>query len=234
MSAQQKKVLASLAALLVLGGCQYSHVETFDKSVPRGWEYVEIKNMPAEQASTSAASHTQPQELKKYTLDARNLFATGKADLSVKGTAQVQTAAGEISNNLPVVRQVNVIGYTDPVGSAEANQALSLKRAESVAAVLQKDGIPANIIRTEGRGSQDLVVSDCAERFKSDKNGQDACNQPNRRVVISVIGMPSQPGVPTFLNSSRNQAPTQDQPAAPQSNPQGWEEQVEPAVPPVR
>ena len=226
MSAQQKKVLASLAALLVLGGCQYSHIETFDKSVPRGWEYVEIKNTPATQ--------TQPQELKKYALDAHNLFATGKADLSVKGTAQVQTAAGEISNNLPAVRQVNVIGYTDPVGSAEANQALSLKRAESVAAVLQKDGIPANIIRTEGRGAQDVVVSDCAERFKSDKNGQDACNQPNRRVVISVIGMPSQPGVPTFLNSSRNQAPAQDQPATPQQNPQGWEEQVEPAASAVR
>ena len=58
MSAQQKKVLASLTALLVLGGCQYSHVETFDKSVPRGWEYVEVKDTPAEQATAPAATHT--------------------------------------------------------------------------------------------------------------------------------------------------------------------------------
>lgn len=212
MSIQQKKVLASLAALLILGGCQYSHIETFDKSVPRGWEYVEIKNTPATQ--------TQPQELKKYALDAHNLFATGKADLSVKGTAQVQTAAGEISNNLPAVRQVNIIGYTDPVGSAEANQALSLKRAESVAAMLQKSGIPADIIHTEGRGAQDLVVADCAERFKNDKAGRDGCNQPNRRVVISVMGVPTQTGTPTDLNGQAQQPDTGH-------NPQSQVEQTE-------
>ena len=198
-----QKALVALSALAVLGGCQYSRIETFDKSVPRGWEYVAIKNTPKTQAAPPVTP--QAQELKKYTLDAQSLFAIGKSDLSVKGQAQVQTAGGEISNDLPNIRQVNVIGYTDPVGNDSDNQALSLERAQSVAAMLQKSGVPADIIRTEGRGSQDLVVSDCALRFKRDKTGLDACNMPNRRVVISVIGMQPQPGVPTYINSHRNE-----------------------------
>ena len=49
-------------------------------------------------------------------------------------------------------KPVVVLGYTDSVGSAAADQTLSSERAETVAEALIADGVPSTSIRREGRG----------------------------------------------------------------------------------
>ncbi len=49
-------------------------------------------------------------------------------------------------------KPVTVLGFTDSVGSAAADQTLSSERAQSVADALVADGIPTSTIRREGRG----------------------------------------------------------------------------------
>jgi outer membrane protein OmpA-like peptidoglycan-associated protein len=69
-----------------------------------------------------------------------------------------------------------VIGHTDRVGRQEANDELSLQRAERVKAHLVEHGIAAERIRTAGRGEREPVVPT-----------EDGVDEPrNRRVEISV------------------------------------------------
>ena len=69
-----------------------------------------------------------------------------------------------------------VLGYTDSTGSADANQRLSEQRAEAVKEYLvQRHGIDASRITTEGRGSADPVASNDTE---------DGRRQNRRSVII--------------------------------------------------
>ncbi len=80
--------------------------------------------------------------------------------------------------------QVTVTGYTDTSGSAAYNQELSQRRAEAVAAELERDGVPATNITTIGRGEDDLLVP-TAEGVREPRN---------RRVEI-VVPQPPPPVV---------------------------------------
>lgn len=73
---------------------------------------------------------------------------------------------------------VTVEGFADPAGSASYNNALSKRRAESVASYLTQAGVQGISMRTVGMGETRLVV-DGAER---DQPGA----QANRRVVFVV------------------------------------------------
>ena len=71
---------------------------------------------------------------------------------------------------------VVVIGHTDRVGAEEANDELSLQRAERVRADLITQGIAADRIRSAGRGEREPVVPT-----------EDDTDEPlNRRVEINV------------------------------------------------
>ena len=52
----------------------------------------------------------------------------------------------------------DLTGYTDTVGTAQYNQKLSERRAESAKKFLISLGVPANEIRTSGKGKNDLLV----------------------------------------------------------------------------
>ena len=71
---------------------------------------------------------------------------------------------------------VHVVGHTDSTGSDQYNQRLSQQRAESVASYLLSSGVPADRLRTEGRG----------EREPRDSNDTEAGRQLNRRVEIYI------------------------------------------------
>lgn len=72
--------------------------------------------------------------------------------------------------------QVVVIGHTDLAGSQEFNDRLSLRRAQSAAAFLVKEGIPARQIETAGRGKREPLVP----------TADGVPNRMNRRVVITI------------------------------------------------
>ncbi|MFG5410761.1 OmpA family protein [Piscinibacter sakaiensis] len=73
-------------------------------------------------------------------------------------------------------RRILVEGFTDNVGSAEYNQELSRKRAESVAAALVALGVPADRVTTAGYG-KDHPVAD---------NATDTNRAMNRRVEVYI------------------------------------------------
>lgn len=71
---------------------------------------------------------------------------------------------------------IAVIGHTDRLGKEEANDRLSLQRAERMKSDLIREGIAEDRIRTAGRGEREPVVPT-----------DDGVDEPrNRRVEISV------------------------------------------------
>ncbi len=72
--------------------------------------------------------------------------------------------------------QLVVVGHTDLAGSQEFNDKLSMRRAQSVAAFLIKEGIPAREIEIAGRGKREPLVP----------TADGAPNRMNRRVVVTV------------------------------------------------
>jgi outer membrane protein OmpA-like peptidoglycan-associated protein len=101
-------------------------------------------------------------------------FRFDKATLTPEGREIVRHAA-DAAERLHLVR-ILVTGNADRVGSADYNQDLSLRRAETIKAELVRDGLDENLIVTAGRGFCDPVVPTAAgvrERL-------------NRRVVIDI------------------------------------------------
>lgn len=82
---------------------------------------------------------------------------------------------------------INVVGYTDRIGTEEYNQRLSLRRAEAVKNHLVTHGVPPGKIRVEGRGKADPVTGDKCKGSKKTK-ALIACLQPDRRVIVEVDG----------------------------------------------
>ncbi len=103
-------------------------------------------------------------------------FDFNKSDLTSQATQIVDTAA---KNAGPAkVTQLTVTGHTDTVGSDAYNLRLSRRRAESVAAQLEKDGIPSSEIEIVAKGKRDLLVPTA-----------DGVREPqNRRVQIVYSG----------------------------------------------
>jgi len=83
-------------------------------------------------------------------------FDFNKSDLTAQAQQIVDQAA---ANAGPAhVTQLTVTGHTDTVGSDAYNMRLSRRRAESVAARLEKDGIPSSEIEVVAKGKRDLLV----------------------------------------------------------------------------
>ena len=82
-------------------------------------------------------------------------FGPGSTSLATKDGEAVVGAIDRIrAEDWCTFEVVIVVGHADAAeGVAAAVQALSLARAESVAEVLRKQGIPANKIYVEGKGS---------------------------------------------------------------------------------
>ncbi len=106
-------------------------------------------------------------------------FDFNKSDLTPQATEIVDTAA---KNAGPAkVTQLTVTGHTDTVGSDAYNMRLSRRRAESVAAQLEKDGIPSSEIEIVAKGKRDLLVP----------TGDGVREPQNRRVQIVYSGGPT-------------------------------------------
>ncbi len=75
---------------------------------------------------------------------------------------------------------VQVVGHTDNSGSAEYNQKLSERRANSVADVLMNGGVAYNRIRAFGRGEDQPIASNLTAEGKAQ----------NRRVEIVILPNP--------------------------------------------
>ena len=100
------------------------------------------------------------------------LFDTGQATLKPGADLAVNRLATYLSGNPHT--KVLIEGHTDSRGSDSYNEALSERRASSVATALESRGIAADQVRTAGRGKAFPVAS----------NDTPEGRQQNRRVEI--------------------------------------------------
>jgi OOP family OmpA-OmpF porin len=157
-----KKILAPMILTLslgsILGGCAL---------------------VPGSGQSSSDQSFPSSPQVERLSADA--LFPFGRGDVSdirPAGLRDISQIAAQLRGS--PFGHVDVVGYTDRLGSDSSNLALSQRRANAVREVFIQQGVPAGKIRAKGLGSQDPVV-------QCDNVTADAlvrCLQPNRRVEI--------------------------------------------------
>jgi iron complex outermembrane receptor protein len=108
--------------------------------------------------TATAAAYTPPPVVAPASAPKSYLvfFDFNKSDLTPQAVSIVDTAA---ANAGPAkVTKLEVTGHTDTVGSDAYNMRLSRRRAESVAAELEKRGIPSSEIEIVAKGKRDLLV----------------------------------------------------------------------------
>jgi OOP family OmpA-OmpF porin len=98
-------------------------------------------------------------------------FDFDKATLKQGGKNALAELAKQIVAHSANVGRVEIIGYTDYIGSAAYNQKLSEKRAQSAANFLISQGVPANKVTAEGKGESEAKQPPAtdAERAKDRK-----------------------------------------------------------------
>jgi len=106
-------------------------------------------------------------------------FATNSSDLS-PGFFDVLTSVSKVLDEFDKT-VVEVAGHTDSTGSDQYNQALSERRAASVAQYLRNQGVDDRRLLTIGLG-ETMPVAD---------NSTEAGRQANRRVEITMVPLTS-------------------------------------------
>lgn len=106
---------------------------------------------------------------------AGDAFGSGSASLTEAAAASVRALAAYLQDGTD---RILIEGHTDDEGQAEANQALSRRRAEAVRAALAEGGVAGSRMQAAGRGESDPVAD----------NGSAEGRARNRRVEIIVPG----------------------------------------------
>jgi OOP family OmpA-OmpF porin len=112
----------------------------------------------------------------KNTMAAEALFDHDKSVLKPEGKAALHDIGETIKAKGARVVDIDIIGHTDSDGSEEYNQALSVRRAESVKDYLVSEDVDASIIDVSGEGESNPVASNATKEGRAQ----------NRRVDINV------------------------------------------------
>ena len=129
--------------------------------------------------------------VERFELSGEGTFVFAKATLTDAGRSRIEKVVQDLRSAGVTVTSMTITGYTDPIGKPDSNQRLSLERANAVRDHMVSQGVPAGVIRTEGRGEADLKVTqaDCKAKGEAkNRNALIACLLPNRRVEIQATG----------------------------------------------
>lgn len=112
----------------------------------------------------------------KHTVSATALFDFDKSVLKPAGKEAIHGLDADIKSSKAKVIDINVVGYTDSVGTEEYNQELSVRRANAVKEYMVSEGIDPGIIDVKGMGEAEPVASNDTAEGRAQ----------NRRVEISI------------------------------------------------
>ncbi|MFD2245154.1 OmpA family protein [Pontibacter ruber] len=154
-----------------------------------GKQYALYVNAPKYLMNSLSFDYTLSQALKPLALDVylkpiktgaasvlNNLFFdTGKYTLERKSRTELNKLISFLQQNKGV--QIEISGHTDDVGSDQANQLLSEKRAKAVADYLSSNGVNRQRIRSKGYGETKPVKPNTSEENRSQ----------NRRIEMRVL-----------------------------------------------
>lgn len=105
-------------------------------------------------------------------------FATDSSDLSDKARSTLDGFSNKVRASNVTPSAITIIGHTDSRGSQKYNQALSERRAESVASYLAAKGMNSGAMNVSGQGETQPVADNATKAGRAE----------NRRVNIHVRG----------------------------------------------
>lgn len=149
-----------------------------------------VSRVDRAQECREVAQAAVPRAPRQIALGADALFAFGKSDaasMSVVGRQSLDRLLETLQREYVSLERVQITGHADPLGNAQSNEQLSRQRAQTVRDYLLNQGLQSAAVTSEGKGSRELVVSQCGARATA---AAIACNRPNRRVVVDITGTP--------------------------------------------
>jgi len=145
---------------------------SFERGAPQGYK------AQGEIAIKPLASAVDPivcQQLFREMLGKATIqFESGSAAINADSNGLIDKLT-EIALRCPTSR-IEIAGHTDADGDAQANKALSERRAKAVADVLVRNGLPADRFKAEGYGSSQPIAS----------NDTDDGKAQNRRIEFLI------------------------------------------------
>lgn len=159
--------------------CQYK-ILFDDDMIARSFYFLPQNCMQA----TSDVSHDAPPvagKMDQITLSADATFAFGSAELLPRGRTVLSGLAEHLESR--EIASINIVGYTDRIGSPSRNMELSRKRAGAVRTYLIQLGIPAEIICFDGRGAAEPLVECPGAKSSAVVD----CLAPNRRATVTIV-----------------------------------------------
>ncbi|CAN5320643.1 hypothetical protein BH11PSE11_BH11PSE11_37060 [soil metagenome] len=119
------------------------------------------------------------------TLDNDQVFSFGRSSLRPSAKVAIDNAVMAKLKDCKKIELITITAHADRLGSEQYNQALTDRRAESVAAYFKSSGVSAQI-DTFGAGKRQ-AIKNCD--MEHDAKRLVDCLAPNRRVVIAIRGL---------------------------------------------
>jgi OOP family OmpA-OmpF porin len=145
---------------------------------------------PAPAPAPAPAAKPAPNKPAVVTLSSTELFEFDKATLTADARKKLDAEIVDKARDLASVQHVQIDGHADRIGSHPYNQRLSERRADAVRAYLVSRGFSASNIDTIGFGKTNPVKSCPGQLTPQTRKSLIECLAPNRRVAVSLRGMP--------------------------------------------
>jgi OOP family OmpA-OmpF porin len=141
---------------------------------------------PEEQVVAAEEAEPKPVMLPvTITLEAEPWFDFDRYAVRSDAREKLDKLAGDLTGL--EYDQILVVGHADRIGTPEYNQRLSERRANAVKSYLAGKGVPAERIKTEGRGEFEPSLDPQVCKGLRKQKLID-CLQPDRRVEVTVTG----------------------------------------------
>jgi outer membrane protein OmpA-like peptidoglycan-associated protein len=170
-------------------------LKSTQQQLTQAQEQLEAQRRQEEQAQAEAAELqkkladvakvSQEERGVVLTLSGSVLFPFGKSTLLPASKRSLDEVASALRRT---PQQLTVEGHTDSVGTEQANQVLSERRAKAVVAYLANKGIPRDRMHAEGMGEDQPVADNATAEGRADNRRVEIVLVPNQENAVGGSG----------------------------------------------